>query len=472
MKKILKITGFLLLLVMVISVTYNIYKLKDTNGGPVSAIHSMKDIDPDTVDVFFMGSSHVFCGITPGTLWEHSGIASYDLSVSGMDLESTYYTLEYFLKEFSPKVVFVDVYGLTYDGYSNDPRIVGNKYRNLIQLPVSKNSVELVRKMTSEDEKKDYLLRFPIVHTRYKELTENDFVTPKLSDCNRGEFINLGYTDYLDLQSCYEERESIPLSEKNIEWVERMEKLSAEKGFDLVFIRIPFSLDPQSKENKVLNGFDEYAKENGYTYLDIQYKAARIGLSIVDFGDPTHLNSFGAKKVSEYMAEYIDENYSLEDHRGDERYTVWEKDALYLDMCLEKHNIKNSKVIDEPLTYLEKIQNLYGLTNVVIYRGPEEEHYGPVEEYLEELGISFDEYIDGGVWVIEGKEITRVMSMQENGIFYYDLADDLGLRVEKGEDNLFSLKLNAQELETLNSGVVVYSYDVFGNEMVESVFLQ
>lgn len=472
MKKFFKITGFLLLLIFAVAVTYNIYKLKDTNGGPVSAIHCMKNIDPDTVDVFFMGTSHVYCGITPGTLWEHSGIASYDLSVSGMDLESTYYTLKYYLKEFSPKVVFVDVYGLTFDGYLNSPNLVGNKYRNLIQLPASKESVELVNKWTSDEEKRDYLLRFPIVHTRYKELTENDFVSPKLSGCNRGEEISLGMADYADYQRGYEDKEAIPMSTEHIEWLERMKKLSEEKGFDLVFIRIPFTTDPMDKPTRILNGFKKYADENGYKYLDIQYRAARLGISVMDFGDPTHLNSFGAKKVSEYMAEYIDENYSLEDHRGDERYTVWEKDALYLDMCLEKLNIKNSKVIDEPLTYLEKIQNLYGLTNVVIYRGPEEEHYGPVEEYLEELGISFDEYIDGGVWVIEGERVTRVMSMQENGIFYYDLADDLGLRVENGEDNLFSLKLNAQELETRNSGVVVYSYDIFGNEMVESVFLQ
>lgn len=471
MKKVFKVSGFLLLLILAITVTYNVYKLKDSNGGPVSSIHLMQETDSNLVDVFFMGSSHVYCGVSPATLWEHSGIAAYDLSVSGMDLESTYYTLKYYVKEFSPKIVFVDVYGLTYDGYSDAPVLIGNKYRNLIQLPFSKESKELAEKMTHEDETRDYLLRFPIIHTRYKELGINDFVSPKLSEYNRGELVNLDSCNYIDLLSCYDCEEIVPLSDEHIEWLERMEKLSVEEGFDLVYIRIPFTDMTSFEAQKVFNGFAEYAEEKDYKFFDTQYRSARLGLSVMDFTDPTHLNTFGAKKVSEYIAEYIDDNYSLEDHRGDSRYKVWENDSEYVKMCLEKNNIRNSKLTDEVPVYLSKIQNLCGLTNIVVYRGENEEHYSPVEDYLELMGIEFEEYIDGGVWIIEGENITRVMSMNEDGIFYYDLADDLGLKIDKSEDT-FSLKINTEELETLESGVVVFSYDVLGNEMVESKYIQ
>lgn len=471
MKKVFKVSGFLLLLILAIAVTYNVYKLKDSNGGPVSAIHMMEEMDSDLVDVFFMGSSHVFCGISPAALWEHSGIAAYDLSVTGMDLESTYYTLKYYAKEYKPQIVFVDVYGFTFDGYSDDPVLIGNKYRNLIQLPFSKESVELAEKMTDDDEVRDYKLRFPIIHTRYKELGINDFVSPKLSEYNRGELIILSACNYLDLLSCYDCEEEVPLSDEHIEWIDRMEKLSSEEGFEIVYLKIPFTDTVSCDSQKVLNGFEKYAEEKGYKYLDVQYRASRLGLSVMDFTDPTHLNSFGAKKVSEYIAEYIDDNYSLEDHRGDGRYKVWENDSEYVKMCLEKNNIRNSKLTDEVPVYLSKIQNLCGLTNIAVYRGENEEHYSPVEDYLELMGIEFEEYTDGGVWIIEGENITRIMSMKENGIFYYDLADDLGLKIDKTEDN-FSLKINTEELETLESGVVVFSYDVLGNEMVESMFIK
>ena len=42
---------------------------------------------------------------------------------------------------------------------------------------------------------------------------------------------------------------------------------------------------------------------------------------IADYG--THVNSTGAEKCTDYLGKYLDENYSLPDHRNDSKYSRW-----------------------------------------------------------------------------------------------------------------------------------------------------
>ena len=47
-------------------------------------------------------------------------------------------------------------------------------------------------------------------------------------------------------------------------------------------------------------------------------------------GDGGHLNDYGVTKFTKYVGDYIYNNYSLIDHRGDDRYSPYENGVEWL----------------------------------------------------------------------------------------------------------------------------------------------
>ena len=57
-----------------------------------------------------------------------------------------------------------------------------------------------------------------------------------------------------------------------------------------------------------------------------------------DFRDADHLNYLGAKKATDYMIDYLKDNYQLADHRGDQKYRLWEE--MEYDYSLVEEQVK------------------------------------------------------------------------------------------------------------------------------------
>ena len=66
-------------------------------------------MEANSVDVLFLGTSHVGKGISPMKIYENTGIKSYNLFTSMQGVESSFFLLENALKRQQPKVVFLDV---------------------------------------------------------------------------------------------------------------------------------------------------------------------------------------------------------------------------------------------------------------------------------------------------------------------------------------------------------------------------
>ena len=157
---------------------YKVFNWKDTSGDYYSSMEQMYNLPKEVIDVAFFGPSVVYCGINPAVLWEEAGIASFNAAISGQDREASYYFVKEFVKKQSPKVVFIS--GML---FQNDKYLVqGNLYRNTLSMRNSENYKDLVdavvpnNDMTETNTVWDYYLRWPIIHSRYKEIKKNDFV--------------------------------------------------------------------------------------------------------------------------------------------------------------------------------------------------------------------------------------------------------------------------------------------------------
>ncbi|MCR4895923.1 MAG: hypothetical protein K5891_04000 [Lachnospiraceae bacterium] len=387
----IRIGAFLLLLLLVLSCTYRVLSWKDTAGDYLSCREMLDATPGDTVDVFFAGTSHVYCGIYPGVLWSEYGIASFDLAVSDQTKEETLAYLKNACKKQSPKVVVVDLFALTYDTHSEP----GNLYRNLANLPFGPEYVKLLGQEVSKEAFPEYLLKWPIVHERYAELGKYDFVSYPPSRFVKGELYS-DLTESLDPASL----QSIPageLSDTNVAFLEGLLELSREEGFIPVLTVLPFSQTTEAGEQ--ISAAYSYAENAGINVISAEDIMRLCALDpAADFRDGSHLNASGAEKVSHLFGEILATSFALTDHRGDLRYASWDRDLIYLE---HQKLLSYLRQTEDAAQYLRCLSSHPDLQVIFSLEADYMERNNIYYEPLSAFGLTYEEYAAGGKWITQ-----------------------------------------------------------------------
>lgn len=416
---------------------YRLFAWKDTSGVYFDTMEQVKNLEKNTVDVVFTGPSHTYCGINPNIFWDEYGISAFDMSISGMDMYCTYYYLKEFLKNQSPKVVFVEISNYAYGGHE----IQGNVYRAVLSMPNRKYAQEIIEKSVANSlvENKDfdsYRLVWPIIHTRYKELQKYDFIENPINLYGLGNTMSFDATEVSINFDALEHNDTVELSYEQKEWIDKIVDLSRENNFELLFFNTPASINYDAQA--IYNSVYSYVQEcYGSVCFDTNRLIDEIGLNVAkDFSDSNHLNSYGAEKLSAFFAVYLHENYDLFDHRGEEEYMYWNEcsdfnSRLWLDHRIHveesrKSLVKNAATNDNLLMVFAANDN-------------PDEMWGLVEEEVEEyLGITSDVVQDGCLLVfLNGEQIWKANVFDDS--FRYRLNSDTYLRINCFFDELGKL---------------------------------
>ena len=285
----------------------------------------------NSLDVVFLGSSHIFSNINPNMIWDQYGITSYDFSGHMQDIGTSYYYLQQVFETQSPKVVVIDI-------FLNGDRYLGtiNAHQN---FDFMKNDIHRIKAILNRAESNYLELFFPVAnyHTRWKDLSRDEiFYDYNKRDFLKGSFIFMASnsTEVEDLKIPSEIPES-SLAEKTIHWMRSIQKLCKENNCECVFIKTPFYL---FETNKLVNFTDieyysylsavqRFCDENGMTFLNFVGREKEIGLDYAnDYIDSMHMNLSGQEKFSSYIGKYLQENFQLENKNGDPDYEQWDRD--------------------------------------------------------------------------------------------------------------------------------------------------
>jgi len=413
MKKWFRAAAFAVVLSVAVSFTYHVLSWKDTMGPHLSSAQQFYATGRDLIDVLFIGSSHVYGGINPDVLWREFGISSFDLAVSGQDKDSSYYYLKEALRTQSPKVVFVDLYAAAFEKGA----VEGNVYRNMISIRGFDNSVHLIRDYFGAYDT-DYLLRWPIIHTRYHELEPYDFVQYPFSIYGRGFCCRYTISPFEPDLDTYHMEEATPISDSNRAWIDGLYELSRRSGFSLVFLQMPYQV--LDTEQTIFNGIYPYLEEKGIPLLQFNDLAGEVGLDYTqDFMDYGHLNIFGAAKATRYIGNYLTMERSdleLPDHRGDKAYEVWDLSAEYGDHLALWELLPATET---PETYAGAIGALRHVTTVLVMS-----RMAVSDQWVNALtliGAPPEMCAAGGICVIRDGKVLAWFPPQEEGVFNYDL---------------------------------------------------
>ena len=105
-------------------------------------------------------------------------------------------------------------------------------------------------------------------------------------------------------------------------FMKKLKKLCDENDIELILVSMP---SPVNYNYEIHNGIDDFAKELGVTYIDFNLMRDEIALDwntdILDYND--HLNYYGTKKTSNWLMNYLKENYDIEKRTDEELVNRW-----------------------------------------------------------------------------------------------------------------------------------------------------
>lgn len=315
------VAGVLVIIVCIYFVSATL-KFKYWDG--VLPMEDIYNYPEDTIDVLLVGSSHMGINVDAAELWDDQGIASYCVWGAYQPMWNSYYDIVEVLKTQKPRLIVLETYGmLNLDEYVD----YASRIKNTMGMRFSINKINAVKTSCPEEEWGDMILEIPTYHSRYSELTKDDFEHYFWQkDLVNKHTVLINNTVEFETPDVSEVEERGILSEKQIEYFEKIVKLASDNDIDLLLITTPYAL--KEEEQAQFNSIADLANKYSVPYINYNLYYDEIGLDFSnDLSDEGggHLNGYGARKVSKSLAEYIENNYEIPDRRGDKSYSSWEE---------------------------------------------------------------------------------------------------------------------------------------------------
>lgn len=319
MKKLQKFIStilFVVLLVGTMGVCANVLEVKDARIKYAPFYESETNFD-----VIFLGTSHMKDAVLPMEMWDEYGIASYNWGYSNCTPAENYYLIQDILKYTSPQVVVIDIYGLVeYEKFNNGKYRTDRIEQQHVQfdsIPLSLNKIKASQDIFDDyDSNEDFIWNFIMYHNRWSELGQSDFeydiTTQKgsefLTNLGTATFQPISETEKMEIDSvCY------PYFLNLIEYCEK-------KEIQVLCTCIPWPANEEGQ--RVANTIGDIVEE----YPNCQY-VNMLTEEIVDYNtdinsDGSHLNYSGALKVTEWLGDYLSQNYELDDYSDNDSWNT------------------------------------------------------------------------------------------------------------------------------------------------------
>lgn len=272
-------------------------------------------------DVLFFGSSHAVMGVLPMELWHNYGMTSYNLANNGQMIPTDYWVLRSALERKKPSLVVMDVYTL----YADEKyAVMEYAHGSIDPMPLSKTKIDAIYDIFPQENRFEFLLPFSIYHNRWDTVTAQFF--DRSLSAQKGAFENNAQgTPFVEpvqkIKMTVDEYAETPET-TNKEYLRRSIELCQENDIPILLVAAPFNDHDYLTE--WTNGARQLAKEYDIPFLNgLEADLIQTNCDLYDRG---HLNSSGARKWTDYLGQYISENYAIADKREDAAYSAWNED--------------------------------------------------------------------------------------------------------------------------------------------------
>ena len=294
-KNLLPIIESLLAVLLLAAMIFGLWKLTENKAG-YQKYNGFYE-DPGRYDVLFFGSSHMMNMVLPLELEKNYGIRSYNMGNGAETIPITYHVIKNTLDHAQPKIIFVEMfYAFSEKTIQGDDKEMPHQFFDTVPLSVHKK--EAIYDLYSDpSDRMEFLFDFSIYHSRWSELTAEDF-RPTDDSFGGAKVLMMSYTPAETVTEEYELHEMAKVPRK---YLEKIKELCDERGIKLVCVINPYAV---WNERRVCNiDFEKEMDSLGIEFIDFRDSDAFD--IYADSSDSMHLNMCGQRKMTDLYGKYL-----------------------------------------------------------------------------------------------------------------------------------------------------------------------
>jgi len=439
-----------------------VFMLKSEDG--IEQMRSFYLQEDNTVDVLLVGSSHIYCNINTGKLWDEYGISAYNLGGAEQPYWNSYYFIKEALKTQKPKVIVLSITipGIRFDEYQTEAWLTTNIYG----MNWNKNRIDNTRVSAVPESFWRILIPMNTIHGRYTDISKEDFVDRNYDISYKGYDLRETIVP-LETPDISNVTERVPIIPKQEEYLRKIIALSKEENIPLLMVSVPFAVTEEAQ--KIYNYEFDIAAQEGVDYIDFNKCYDEIGLDFKsDMAEELHLNIYGGEKFTKYLGQCLLDRYDITDHRGDALYSSWDTNALIHRQELLEEEIRST---DEITDYLSLIDNENYLVMMDIENVSYEDINSKIIDRINALGIETND-LSSGYAVLVNNNNKLFESSESDFKFYYDAGiDKLNLIRQQAEDGTYTTHfyVDTTDYPVVPAGISVFVYDKLLNEITSLI---
>lgn len=470
---------FLALLLIILLGLIQIFQFKKyffERWPDTSTCQGFYEMEHNSIDLLFLGSSHCMSAFSPQEIYDCFGLRSYNLGTEQQSLLVSYFWLKEVLRYQHPKVLVLDTF-LCFPNKTEEPLNSSEATTRLAIDPMKWSNVKIetisavCKHDTSQDIASYYdpLIRF---HDRWTELSENDFAFFELNSHAEMKGYSLlqnycGNEEYQPFEpgSSDEVVDMVPLME---EYLDKIVELCKENEMKLILVNTP-STETGIEE---YNCMSAYAQMHQIEYYDFNETALYNEIDYnfsVDNQDITHVNYWGAQKISNKMGTILTgDRYQMEAVHDEQ----WETSREFYSVSV--HNAELCHITDV-VEYLNAIQQDRYTIFIAAMDDASSSINRDIIAKMEELGLSIDltskfrnSYYavisPDGILEEVGTEALSAQGSFRDGRCIYNISS-AGLLC----GNTCSININHKEFAIKQRGLNIVVYDNVCRKVVDAV---
>lgn len=314
-KVIFRTTAFIVAIALFIAVITPVFKLKNYNTFKFN--YYLYNSSREKVNVGFFGGSHAYNAFCPAVIYNDYGVKSINYSSSGQPISLTYYVMKEVTKAQKLQVAVVDLYylGLNSENFEQN----GYLHNVIDNFKFSKNKIDAIQNSVKKEDWLTFFIPLIKYHSRWSELTLNDFKKTKGNKFLLGWNADKGYfgEQFNDLK---DNKNLIDIPKKSLEYLNLIIELCEANNINLIFTSLPHDYLTAGRPGEWVE--DEYAMFNSVkqhlNQKQIDFIFFNDLLDEMNFSPPLdmfnsgHVNIDGSVKVSQYIGKYIRNIYNPE----------------------------------------------------------------------------------------------------------------------------------------------------------------
>lgn len=321
MRKIISVIAFLAVLSGTMGKTFDVLWERD-DGFSREVYEQFYDLPRNSVDAVVIGPSAAREYYFAGEAFHHNGVVSYNLSTSGQPFSAILPLIKEVEKTQDPSVYLIEFRELEEDSVN-----LGDVRKITDNMKWSRNRIDTINSMldqydaTSGEapvERKDYYTSFGVYHNRWEDVNAADFGESEqwMGFGIYNSIITMTPEDLKPFDEYYD------IDPYLLGELDRLISYTDTLDAKIVFVLMPAFFHSDSRG--LLNFAMQQLQARGQEVLFLNPHMGDIGLSMdVDFREEEHVNTYGSIKVTNFLADYLQQQYGLPDRRGGNGLEKW-----------------------------------------------------------------------------------------------------------------------------------------------------